>query len=81
MRSTFRKVTLTNHTKKMTDDLVGIPANAGANDGAEILHGLNNALASMLLNAHGMEWKLPPTAGRNVTCTKLCGMRNRAESW
>lgn len=28
-------------------------------DCAEILHGLNNALASMLLNAQVMEWKLP----------------------
>ena len=26
---------------------------------AEILHGLNNVLASMLLNAQVMEWKLP----------------------
>lgn len=64
----------------MTDDLVGVPAKAGCDDGAEILHGLNNTLASMLLNAQVMEWKLPPRAGLNVTCTKLCGMRNRAES-
>ena len=28
-------------------------------DCAEILHGLNNALAGMLLNAQVMEWKLP----------------------
>jgi hypothetical protein len=28
-------------------------------DCAEILHGLNNVLASMLLNAQVMEWKLP----------------------
>ena len=32
----------------------------GADDEcAEILHGLNNVLASMLLNAQVMEWKLP----------------------
>jgi hypothetical protein len=28
-------------------------------DCAEILHGLNNVLASMLLNAQVMEWKMP----------------------
>jgi hypothetical protein len=31
----------------------------GCGDCTEILHGLNNALASMLLNAQVMEWKLP----------------------
>jgi len=31
----------------------------GCNDCAEILHGLNNVLASMLLNAQVLEWKLP----------------------
>ena len=42
----------------------GIFKNAGLSKGAcddcaEILHGLNNVLASMLLNAQVMEWKLP----------------------
>jgi hypothetical protein len=44
-------------------DLSGVTAvSAGqtAGDGcAEILHGLNNVLASMLLNAQVLEWKLP----------------------
>ena len=31
----------------------------GCGDCSEILHGLNNALASMLLSAQVMEWKLP----------------------
>ena len=31
----------------------------GANECGELLHGLNNALASVLLNAQVMAWKLP----------------------
>ena len=34
-------------------------AKAACGDCAEILHGLNNVLAGMLLNAQVMEWKLP----------------------
>ena len=34
-------------------------ARTTAADCAEILHGLNNVLASVLLNAQVMEWKLP----------------------
>jgi hypothetical protein len=34
-------------------------SNIGREGWAEILHGLNNVLASMLLNAQVMEWKLP----------------------
>jgi hypothetical protein len=34
-------------------------AKAACGDCADILHGLNNVLASMLLNAQVMEWKLP----------------------
>ena len=37
---------------------VGVSAGTG-DDCAEILHGLNNVLASMLLNAQVLEWKLP----------------------
>ncbi|HEY4960196.1 MAG TPA: histidine kinase dimerization/phospho-acceptor domain-containing protein [Candidatus Limnocylindrales bacterium] len=36
----------------------GIPED-GCNDCGAILHGLNNALAAMLLNAQVLEWKLP----------------------
>ena len=34
-------------------------SSVACDDCSEILHGLNNALASMLLNAQVMEWKLP----------------------
>ena len=34
-------------------------AGAGCEDCGELLHGLNNALASVLLNAQVMAWKLP----------------------
>ena len=34
-------------------------SDGACDDCAEILHGLNNVLASMLLNAQVMEWKLP----------------------
>ena len=53
------QITLTHHNKEMAGDLFGIPAEATCNDCAEILHGLNNVLAGMLLNAQVMEWKLP----------------------
>jgi hypothetical protein len=34
-------------------------AGTGCEDCGELLHGLNNALASVLLNAQVMAWKLP----------------------
>ena len=34
-------------------------ASTGCEDCGELLHGLNNALASVLLNAQVMAWKLP----------------------
>src|SRR5664279_6436495 len=40
--------------------VTGVGACDGTGDEcAEILHGLNNVLASMLLNAQVLEWKLP----------------------
>lgn len=43
----------------LTGHTVAGCSNGAYDDCAEILHGLNNVLASMLLNAQVMEWKLP----------------------
>lgn len=43
----------------LSGHIVADCSKGACNDCAEILHGLNNVLASVLLNAQVMEWKLP----------------------
>jgi His Kinase A (phospho-acceptor) domain len=47
------------HEPEPTADQGVRRAVAGCEDCGELLHGLNNALASVLLNAQVMAWKLP----------------------
>ena len=69
------------HEPKPTASQEVGPAGAGCEACAELLHGLNNALSSVFLNAQVMAWKLPSYSRDKRYLHEIERNAQRAGNW